>query len=132
MILSFNKENIEKRNFKEKILNGTKIHTIREDKHNRWKETMSIQFYAMNPRNGGKKFAEGIVDKVTRIEIDTSSNKVYFPEFNRDRNMCCMSNPMILDDLAKCDGFESWEEMKEFFPEYFEGKIIYWILNDRS
>ena len=128
MILSFSKENIEKRNFKEKILNGTKIHTIREDKHNRWKETMSIQFYAMNPRNGGKKFAEGIVDKVTRIIIDAPNNKVSFPEING----YYISNPVILDDLAKSDGFESWEEMKEFFPEYFEGKIIYWNLNDRS
>ena len=124
VILSFIKENIEKRNFKEKILNGTKIHTIREDKHNRWKETMSIQFYAMNPRNGGKKFAEGIVDKVTRIIIDAPNNKVSFPEING----YYISNPKILDDLAKNDGFESWEEMKEFFPEYFEGKIIYWRL----
>ena len=132
MILSFSKENIEKRSFKEKILNGTKIHTIREDKHNRWKETMSIQFYAMNPRNGGKKFAEGIVDKVTRIEIDAPNNKVSFPALYSDTGIYCINNPIILDDLAKCDGFESWEEMKKFFPEHFEGKIIYWILNDRS
>ena len=129
MILSFNKENIEKRNFKEKILNGTKIHTIREDKHNRWKPGMSIQFYAMNPRNGGKKFAEGVVTKIEFVEMSTYIEVV--DRFLPDNGQFIHTNICLdfeLNDFAKNDGFESWEEMKEFFPECFEGKIIYWRL----
>ena len=126
MILSFNKENIEKRNFKEKILNGTKIHTIREDKHNRWKPGMSIQFYAMNPRNGGKKFAEGIVTAVVPVHISPDYEiSIIYTKLPRGGSLI---RSLSVEALAKNDGFESWEEMKEFFPEFFEGKIIYWGL----
>ena len=121
MILSYSKENIEKRGFIKKILNGTKKHTIRLDKHNRWKPGMSIQHYAMNPRNGGYKFAEGKVKAVASITINPDNNTIdivgeLFAAYYGLGN---------LDQFAINDGFESWEEMKTFFPEYFEGKIIY-------
>lgn len=128
MILSFNKENIEKRNFKEKILSGSKIHTIREDKNNRWQIGMSIQFYAMNPRNGGTKFADGIVKDIFKIEIvpeldivmiNSKVNSLYVHEFNKLE---------ALNRLAVHDGFEDWKEMKQFFTKPFIGKLIIWEL----
>ena len=69
MIITYNKENCEKRNFPEKILKGIKKHTIREDKKQRWKIGRTMQHYAMNPRNGGKQFAESICTNVNKIEI---------------------------------------------------------------
>jgi len=87
MILSFDKENCEKRNFPEKILKRIKITTIREDIHCRWKEGRAIQFYAINPRNGGKKFAEGICTKVDTVSINFILNIV-----------CIYSNEQKLDD----------------------------------
>jgi hypothetical protein len=48
--------------FKDLILSGEKIHTIREDKTGRWKPGMSIQHWMGNPRNPSKnphQFAKG-------------------------------------------------------------------------
>lgn len=46
MLLTFSKPQ-----FKNLILDGTKIHTIRLDKTNRWKKGMKIHFWMGNPRN---------------------------------------------------------------------------------
>ncbi|GIV35420.1 MAG: hypothetical protein KatS3mg031_2955 [Chitinophagales bacterium] len=31
-----------------------------------------------------------------------------------------------LNNIAVNDGFENWEEMKEFFKKDFFGKVIFW------
>ena len=130
MIISFNKENCEKRDFVNKILNGTKIHTIREDENNRFKIGQTIQFYAMNPRCGGKQFATGIIKNILVIEIvpeldivliGSGINGLYVHEFNKLES---------LNRLAIHDGFEDWKEMKQFFTKPFIGKLIIWELNN--
>jgi thymidylate kinase len=116
MILSF------KERFVEPIKNGTKIHTIREDKHNRWKAGMKIHFWKGNPRNVTKnpyQFAESVVYKVSNIEIFPSQNRIQIQDHYFD-SRCA------LNDIARNDGFKLWEEMKEFFPEDFKGKLIFW------
>ncbi len=59
--------------FKEAILEGRKIHTIREDKNQRWKPGKSIQHWLYSPRNVSKnphQFAEGECMGVQRIWIN--------------------------------------------------------------
>lgn len=83
---------------------------------------MKIHFWLHNPRNVSKHpfhFANGIVKNVYPIEI-----------FPNDDNVIILSRGRIarlnLNILAKNDGFNSWDEMKEFFPEDFHGKLILW------
>ena len=46
MLLTFSKSE-----FRDRIRKGVKIHSIREDKYNRWKAGMNIHFWLGNPRN---------------------------------------------------------------------------------
>ena len=129
MILSFDKENCDKRNFPAKILAGSKTHTCRIDKHRRWKVGMKIQYYRLNPRNGGIEFATGIVSKVENIKISVWHNWVSIGDKNDDpTNYTYLSLEDELNEFAKNDGFNSWEELKEYFKEFFEGVRISWDL----
>lgn len=117
MLLTFSKKE-----FVERIKDGSKIHTIREDKHDRWKVGNSIQFWSGNPRNVKSNpfpFGTGFVKKVITISISSKRNEVYI-DWERYIDI------VTLEQLAKDDGFENWEEMKKFFPEEFFGKLIFW------
>lgn len=122
MILTFSKDI-----FVERIISGIKIHTIREDKHNRWKVGNSIQFWRGNPRNvrnNPYQFGEGICQEVKPIKIDPINNEItifYNKHISEDIGLIDS-----LNEIAKNDGFDSWEQMKEWFKEPFVGKIIYW------
>jgi hypothetical protein len=116
MILTF------KERFVPLILSGTKIHTIREDKYNRWKVGMKIHFWCGNPRNISKhsyQFAKGSVEWIHYIQLYTDLNLVMFDLWWEIRGEG-------LETLAKRDGFKNWKEMKEFLPHNFEGKAIIW------
>jgi len=122
MILTFSKDV-----FVERILNGTKKHTIRKDNTNRWKKGMKIHFWRGNPRNvknNPYQFAEGLVVDIAQIQIFPNHNQVLI-SFDSDK-YSVFSTKEVLNDIARNDGFENWEEMKEWFNEDFIGKIIIW------
>ena len=124
MILTFSKTE-----FVEAITAGTKIHTIREDKTERWKKGRTIQFWKGNPRNVKSKpyqFGTGICTKTASIEIDfwIEQISIYSIDFEK------IINFENLDQFAKNDGFDNWDFMKEWFQDkghysLFKGKIIY-------
>ena len=129
MLLTFTKPQ-----FKDLIKQGIKQHTIREDKHNRWKVGNSIQFWMGNPRNVHAKnkphqFGNGICSRVETIRMDFS-----IPEdWQNDRvyigNDIVLKTDDELNALAVNDGFENWEQMKLWFnnsDRQFIGKIIFW------
>lgn len=67
MILSYSRDR-----FVEGILTGRKRHTIREDKHRRWRPGMTIHHWRGNPRNVKAHpypFATGVCKGVQAIEI---------------------------------------------------------------
>jgi hypothetical protein len=116
MILGFNKR------FEMPILKGTKKHTIREDKHRRWRVGMAIQM-ACNVRTARYRcFKENVCRGLQQIfmscengMIEVSIDGKYFYD---------------LDTLAVNDGFNDVDEfIKWFFPagkgEYW-GRIIHW------
>jgi len=116
MLLTFKKQ------FVDLICQGTKIHTIRTDKSNRWKVGMKIHFWSGNPRNPSKhpyQFAEGIVKQIVQIEIMPEINCIQLGsrpyKYNGD-----------IEQIALNDGFRDWEEMKQFFPDHFKGNLIIW------
>jgi len=128
MLLTFSKEH-----FLQQIVRGTKIHTIRQDKHNRWKVGNKIHFWMGNPRNTNCKkkpypFATGLVSRVEDIRMDFAIPEDWQPDVVYIGENIILRSPEELNDLAVNDGFEDWAKMKLFFnsENQFFGKIIFW------
>jgi len=105
-------------NFEEKINNGIKIHTIRLDKHDRWKTGIKIHF-ATGARSGNYNcFKEGAC-------IDTQKIKIKGRRVFIDHVDCTWEEVEV---LAKNDGFDSLDDFWAWFDKYspFNGKIIHW------
>ena len=120
MILTFSKPQ-----FEGLIKMGIKKHTIRRDKHDRWKVDMKIHFWMRNPRNVKNNpylFGTGRVRKIETITMN--GNQVIIENAFGDR--VHVNDADTRDRLARDDGFDSWEQFREFFPDNFTGKIIYW------
>lgn len=129
MILSF------KPQFKQPILTGTKIHTIREDAHNRWKPGMKIHMSTGVRTKNYDCFMESECVSVQEIFIKYLQFK-YFKQcvikiegefigdiiFNDDG----IDYSSELDPLFAQDGFSYPEEFLEWFNTDFKGKIIHW------
>lgn len=116
MILAFKKQ------FVEPILKGSKIHTIREDKHNRWKKHNTIHFATGVRTKNYNCFNEDICYSVQTIEI----NRTYF----KGAEIVIVDNRILEDSeilrLAKNDGFKTKNDFFEWFNTDFKGKIIHW------
>jgi len=116
MILTYLKEQ-----FKNKILAGIKIHTIREDKHYRWQPGMIIHHWLHNPRNVSKhphQFLKNQCTGTQEIWIYPETKKVYIS------GVMCSDKELEL--LAINDGFESVKGFLAWFNKKFDGKIIHW------
>jgi hypothetical protein len=114
MILGF------KQQFVLPIAHGTKIHTIREDKHDRWKPGKKIHMATGVRTKRCNKFRQTICTGVQTINI------LYI-----DNIMHVLINDKLLDErevyqLALNDGFYSLEEFRKWFHSDFSGKIIHW------
>lgn len=121
MILTFSRPE-----FKDKIISGTKTTTIRADKHRRWKVGSKIHFWMHNPRNVKKNphcFAIGKVNKISYIEIEPTAEWIAIKDEN-DKIIDFLFFQSELDNFAKKEGFENWEDMKTFFTEPFTGRLI--------
>lgn len=117
MILGFKKS----MGFKEKILNFSKKHTIREDKYDRWKQGRMIQFaYGVRTKQF-EKFAEMPCLGIQKIRIVYLMNR--FEALYVDGKKL---THLQIRELAINDGFESMEDFFLWFKESFEGKIIHW------
>jgi hypothetical protein len=119
MLITFSKQE-----FENLIKQGIKIHTIRQDRHNRWKTGMKIHFWMRNPRNvkgNPYPFGLGKVDDVKPIRLYFICNGFTVA----DSGM--ITSPAKLEQLAINDGFSDWEEMKQWFDcNEFYGKLITW------
>ena len=112
MVLGF------KENFVDKILDGSKIHTIREDKKNRWKAGNKIHFATGIRSKDYNCFKEGKCFATEKIFIDKRKRIILIEgQELSETTMNC---------LAVNDGFKRTLELFSFFPEPFTGKIIHW------
>ena len=119
MVLGF------KPQFKELIENGQKKHTIREDKHGRWKAGRVIHFATGVRTKFYEQFNECKCKSVQTISIDYDYIKPIghcVSVFIDDRSL----SPDEIRILAKNDGFEDTSEFFDWFSKDFKGKIIHW------
>ena len=122
MILSFKKQ------FLEKILSGSKVHTIREDLHGRWKPGRKIHIATGVRTKKYNCFKESECISVQSIHI----NYYNVGAFNK-RTEIVIDGEVVLDRdsewveiIAKNDGFESVDDFFKWFNSDFQGKIIHW------
>lgn len=130
MIISF------KPQFVTPILNGTKIHTIREDKHNRWKPGKLMHMATGVRTKNYNCFCKTYLVNVKKISIKWQGTTITIKiddsikvNFNTATNWSNHSNNGydFLLQLAKNDGFEGIEDFIQWFNTDFEGKILQWI-----
>ncbi len=156
----------EQTNFREKILAGVglvaisgdnikpygpilqdgfipKIHTIREDKHNRWKAGMRIQMVYRGPKYSiADHFNKGIEELSVCKSAQTIQMKwgermekiVIHVDSKLFAVIPCVSNIRVREPflsngllLAQNDGFENVIDFAKWFKwDDFTGKIIHW------
>ncbi|MGI8892196.1 MAG: ASCH domain-containing protein [Bacteroidia bacterium] len=124
MILSFSHPE-----FEELMKKGVKTFTIRRDKHGRWRAGMKIHFWKNSPRNPSKdpySFGEGICSSVEYCYLYPGKNSVILLSDKGSEDTVELNTQELLDVFAVEDGFKSWEHLKKWFTEDFEGRIIRW------
>lgn len=111
-----------------------KLHTIRQDPHDRWKAGNKIHFVINNRTKNRFQFAPVIeVKSVQKIEIKSHG---HFYEGECTAVTPFIKAKVIVDGsllayedaerLAINDGFESLAHFLHYFPYHFTGKIIHW------
>lgn len=112
MILGF------KQQFVDKIMSGHKIHTLREDKKNRWSRYHIIHFATGVRTKDYHCFLTRHCVSVQNITIEPIEKVVYVDgKWLSDKG---------IQALVKNDGFDSIQEFWQWFDKPFEGKIIHW------
>ena len=117
MILAFNPK------FVEPILSGSKIHTLREDKPNRW--------------GGGRiiNFATGVrTPQYKQFYLSTCTGKqsIYIDPVKKEVRLILPGGQRYpfrdaeIEELSKNDGFNTVQEFWEWFDTPFWGQIIHW------
>jgi hypothetical protein len=117
-------------NFLAKDKKPAKLHTIREDKTNRWKEGMKIDFFINMYRKEMFRFAPVLpVVSVQKVEIKWITSKNTNPYWYKDASVSIDNRFLSTKDceeLAQNDGFDTVEDFFAYFNEGFKGKIIHW------
>jgi len=118
MILSFKKQ------FIKPIQDGSKIHTIREDRPNRWKAGNSIQMATGVRTSKYNMFQAGKCVSTQEIVIWWGDPHIYqHPAIQVDGYVL---KPDEVVRLSENDGFILLEDLYKWFSENFTGKIIHW------
>lgn len=112
-----------KEKFKEPILKGAKIHTIREDAHNRWKQGRKIHMATGVRTKNYNQFYEDVCKSIQGIEITRVSDYLNDTIVTVDGRKLNLSE---IQQLAWNDGFENLIDFWMWFNADFKGKIIHW------
>ena len=112
------------RRFAAKVERGEKCQTIRAvggKRHARVGEM--VQLYCGLRTGDPRKLGEGRVYEVSPIEI-FADRVIVHAECKHT-----FVDKGVLDGLARADGFDGWDDMREFFPgEPWHGTLIRWEL----
>jgi hypothetical protein len=129
MVLGFHER------FKEPILNGTKIHTIRRNEHSEWKAGCKIEFATVGTTSNYRQFDIGRCFDVQQIKFEwyyldkkpiclVSIDGVDISGNIYGRDYAC-----LLSLLAKNDGFDSIEgflSWRDWAMRDYVGTLIHW------
>ena len=108
-----------------------KLHTIREDKNDRWKAGTKIDFFINCRQPTMFRFAPVLpVVSVQEIEIKwIGFNTGFRPCIWIDKKLIYdvagIKEELMLE-LAKNDGFDTVEDFFRYFDKDFKGKLIHW------
>lgn len=114
-------------NYVAKDKKPAKLHTIREDKTNRWKAGMKIDFFINVRTKDMFRFAPVLpVVSVQSFEVEKLCNTgewykdfiVLVDNLYQDVNG--------INQIALNDGFDTVEDFFSYFNENFKGKLIHW------
>ncbi len=113
-------------NFIEKISRAIKLHTLREDVHERWNDSRTIQF-CTGVRT--KKYKEHFSKPCTGTQlVKLILPKNNFTPYITDLQIVVNGkplNPLMNQVFIKNDGFSEWTDfMKWFFFEKKKGKWV--------
>lgn len=128
MILSF------KNQFPDKIIDGIKIHSIREDPGARWKAGRKIHMATGVRTKNYFCFMEDVCWGVQPIEVKheifhceiietlvwVDRLIIYHRSYEKENGVVTM------EKLAKNDGFDSVDDFFKWFDSDFQGQIIHW------
>jgi len=114
-----------------------KLHTIREDKSNRWKSGNNIHCVINNRTPERFQFAPVIKCMSTQefqVSYKYDGNKTTAKVLVEKKiigeaiwvNCQLKNSSFTVDKLALNDGFENTNDFFEWFSEDFKGKIIHW------
>jgi len=107
-----------------------KLHTIREDKSNRWKVGTKIDFFINCRQKNMFRFAPVVpVVSVQEIEIEWYNKEHKKPEWYKNVTISVDGfylNATKIIELAQNDGFDNVEDFFVYFDKDFIGKIIHW------
>jgi hypothetical protein len=108
--------------FLDKIIDGSKVNTIRQERKHPIKKGDRLQLYwKQRSPSEGFQIGDAICKEVIPITID--SNAIIMPHSE-------LVVPEALDQFARLDGFENWEGMRLFFNSRyhlpFKGVFIGW------
>lgn len=117
MVLGF------KERFEKPIKKGTKIHTIREDKHDRWRPGVIIHFAKGVRTKNYVNFMMGECFLAQSIEIIRTSDNIAGTIVKIDGRKLTLTE---IQKLAWNDGFENLIDFWMWFSQGFKGKIIHW------
>lgn len=126
MILGFTKEKGGKpTEFKEKILDGRKKHSIRDDVHDRWREGMSIEMAY------GVRSQEYEQFNVEHPDLQTCTGTQRFEiKWKKHEYLVRVDGhkltPAEVEILALNDGFDELVDFLTWFNTDKKGKIIHW------
>jgi len=122
MILSFKPQLVTP------ILNEIKLHTIREDKYNRWHEGMEIQCATGVRTKDYQCFAHRTCTGTQSITLRDlkHSGAIILIDHTMIEPFRFSKDYFILKQLATNDGFKTVTEFIEWFQAGFKGKIIHW------
>ncbi|MDA6068013.1 hypothetical protein NJT12_00150 [Flavobacterium sp. AC] len=108
-----------------------KLHTIREDKKDRWEKGKNIDFFINCRKKDMKRFAP--VLPVVRTQ------SIFMTYYHSDIIQISVNGKELFGynerlELALNDGFDSWEDFFDYFypiiqasdDKSFSGKIIHW------
>lgn len=110
--------------FVEPILNGTKLHTIRQDKNHRWQKGIKMHMATGVRTKNYKCFAEKTCVDVGYINIDPINKKI---QIASNKGSLTLLGYKGIETLAKNDSFNSVEDFWAWFNKPFTGKLIYWV-----
>ena len=112
-----------KERFTKPIQNKTKIHTIREDLHNRWKVGMKMHMATGVRTKIYNQFYENTCKSIQKIEIERVSDYLHDTIVKIDGRKLTEKE---VQQLAWNDGFDNLVEFWMWFADGFKGKIIHW------